>query len=592
MKKILTLFGLTLVSAALLANPVGRDEARNVAARLLSALGNASVNPQQVLLPAAAKKRGVWMDASQSPAFYIFEGDDSQGFVIVSGDDAFPSVVAYSPDAELTVGGEMPEALTDFLDTYARYVDEVRAGRAQAPVRKEKGDITGDVVIGPLLTSTWNQDAPYNGYCPNSYPVGCVATAMSQIMYFWKYPSSGKGYINYEYGGGYLAVDFTQSNYDWSTIKDSYSPVEWKKATGKNVAKLCYDCGVACYMNYNEGGSGATIIDAYNAMFTTFGYNAQSTTVFLRKCMDTDDQWNGVLYGELNARRPVLYAGVSSSGGGSDAGGHAFVIDGYDSNRFVHVNWGWGGSYNGYYDLKLLDPARYTFSDNQQMVVGIKPDKDEKYTQRKQFPMLMVDSLKRVSTKPVELGTDFVIKIGGIYNYATYSGNYTIAIMLYDKDGNFVQKASRDDSRLNFSLGVNYGYSEFGNVSCNVSKSVKDGDYFFRVMTQENGFTDFTKPFTYGGHSANKLKAYIHDGNIYFNQTSPGFVENTSFDDPDYVCEVEGDVNGDGVADISDIVAIINLIAAAGNDPAADVNGDNTIDISDIVAVINIIAGN
>ena len=554
--------------------PVSQSAAAATARAILSQIKKSDCAPQ----PLRHRLKAVEEDSSDNnaPAFYVFNDTTAKAYAVIAGDDDFPPLVAYSLSTTFPNQDEMPVALIDFLNAYSRYVKEVRARQAIPPAKHVKGDITGDVVVAPMLTCTWGQDSPYNYYCPNQWPSGCVAMAMSQIMYYWKYPTSGKGKITYSTAGKNVTVNFAESEYDWSIMKDSYTAMDWKKPTGQNVAKLCYDCGVACYMEYDQSGSGATIVDAYNAMFTHFGYNASDMTLHLRLATDTQEEWNAILFAELDSLRPVLYAGVSSTGGGSDAAGHAFVIDGYDTNHFVHVNWGWNGNYNGYYDLTLLNPSGYTFSDNQQMVVGIKPDETGEHTQRKPFRMEMSNPLSYGKNSTPKLGSTFSLSIGGLYNRGTYAATYTLAIMLYDQSHHFVQQASLPADNLTFTLGCNYGYSTFGNVRCSLPELTPEGYYYFSVETLEKGFVEYVRPFTVGGEANNRLWALVKDGYITLGVEPPA--------------QLSGDVNSDGKVDISDIVAIINHIAGTASFSLADVNADNKVDISDIVAVINIIA--
>ena len=519
MKKTITLIFLSLAPAFLAAAPISRAKARAIASQAFNRLNPSLSQPVDFNLEAKVKGRTLQADA-ESPAYYAFNNAGGNGFAIIAGDDLFPQMVAYSDKGQFTDEMEMAPALVEFLRAYAAYVEAVRNGEAEAPARRVPGDITGDVVVEPLLSTVWGQGSPYNYYCPNQWPVGCVATAMSQIMNYWKFPASGKGEITYGGSESMITVNFAESNYDWSIMKDKFAQLDWKRDAGKNVAKLCFDCGVACYMEYDETGSGATIVDAYNAFSQHFKYNAESITLLMREAMDSQEEWNDILFAELDARRPVLYAGASSSGGGPDAAGHAFVIDGYDSNHIVHVNWGWNGDNNGYYDITLLNPGGYTFSQRQEMVVGIIPDENEEHTQRKQFRMWMTDSLAAAKGTSAKLGSNFNLKIGAIYNHGTYAATYTIGINLYDVTGKLVQEISVPSDNLTVTLSSNYGKNPFGLVKCLVPADIPEGDYYCSVVSKEKGYDEYVLPYTSGGDKNNRMKFYIHDGVIDFYQHS------------------------------------------------------------------------
>ena len=72
-----------------------------------------------------------------------------------------------------------------------------------------------------------------------------------------------------------------------------------------------------------------------------------------------DAAWKKVIYRELSAGHPILYAGTSNKQGNDKTSSHAFVLDGYDADGNVGVNWGYGGLGDGYFDLSLL-PLEYT----------------------------------------------------------------------------------------------------------------------------------------------------------------------------------------------------------------------------------------
>ena len=557
-----------------MAGPIGRAQAMQTAQHVLRQLSPSSQAAVLLEDEAQTKSRDS-KSADNAPAYYVFNADGGAGFVIVAGDDQFPTLVGYSRTGSFS-SESLPEGLQSFLSGYEQYVADVREGRAEAPLHRVLGDITGEEVVAPLLTCQWGQGSPYNYYVPNQWPVGCVATAMSQIMYFWKYPASGKGKITYSAAGSNITVDFTESRYDWSIMKDKFAAMDWKKEAGKNVAKLCLDCGVSCYMQYNQSGSGAYIVDAYNGLYTNFGYNAETMTLYLRRAMETQEEWNRLLFGELDQRRPVLYAGTSTTGGGSDAAGHAFVIDGYDSNHFVHVNWGWNGDNDGYYDITLLNPGGYTFSAGQEMVIGILPDESGEHATRKQFRMLMVDSLDIFKSSTATLGTNFNLKIGTIYNHGAYAGTYTLGIMLYDQSGQFVQEATVASDKLTLTLNPLYGDTP-GMTKCNLPADLSEGYYYLCVESKEKGFDSYVKPFTDGGDKHNQLWIHVHDGKADLKVEAPA--------------GKPGDVNGDGNVDINDVVCIINHMAGTTLYDSADVNGDKEVNINDVVAVINNMAG-
>ena len=211
-------------------------------------------------------------------------------------------------------------------------------------------------------------------------PSGCVATAMAQIMYYHKYPLKGQGTHQYSFhpasgDNRLISADFGQTAYDWDEMLDDYASVKYTDAQAQAVSTLLLHCGVSVDMQYTASGSGASTEEAAYGLRTYFGYHG-NIGCFYRDYYSLDD-WMNMVYAELNKKRPILYATSDYYG----SGGHAFVIDGYDAQGRVHVNWGWGArGGNGYFDIGLLNPSGSQYSENQRMVLGIaRPEEDIEY---------------------------------------------------------------------------------------------------------------------------------------------------------------------------------------------------------------------
>lgn len=521
MKQLYSLLLFVACSLTAAAKPITLQQAAVKADRMVRQW-NADAELVPFDLANCVKARSLMKPFTDAAPFYAFNTCNNGGFVIIAGDDDFPAVVGYS-DVGQFAPDNIPAALSQFLQAYAGYVEDVRNGKA-APPRRDIGDVispTTEPVVAPMLNTQWGQGAPYNYYCPNQWPVGCAALAMAQIMNYWQFPESGVGSITYGTAGKNVSVNFAESHYDWSLMKKKFSSMDWKNDAGKNVAKLCFDCGVSCYMDYNQDGSGSTVVDVYNALFTHFRYNAEAIELYVRDAMADLDAWKSLIYAELDALRPILYAGGIYQSDYALSEGHAFILDGYDVDGLVHVNWGWNGNNDGYYDITLMNPGAHRFPDGQEMVIGIMPDENGEHTQRKQFRMQMTDPLTIGKASVVDLGANFNLIVGNLFNHGSYADTYTIAIMLYRSNGEFVQKASLDASRLIVTLSSGYG-TQGGMVKCNVPADIADGDYYFCVETQQKGFDAYVKPFTRGGDVNNRVPAYIHDGQIFLNEVSDG----------------------------------------------------------------------
>lgn len=342
---------------------------------------------------------------------------------MVAANDVVRPILAYSNTGTFRTE-EMPSNIQRWLVKYDRFIvqlekDGVTAGEETTEewksLRKGARKAKGDAVVGPLIQTQWDQDAPYNDLCPGSGKTkaytGCVATAMAQVMNYWKWPVKGTGsrtyqpiqqkydsngnitgtYIVYE---GKLTANFGATTYDWANMKKKHYTSD-TQAQKTAISTLMYHCGVATDMMYggdDEDGSGTFTVNyadwdwsdsegecAQNALYMFFGYkkpigymrDGYSTTY--KKW--TDDDWTAMIKAELDKKRPIMYAGAG------DGGGHSFVCDGYDDAGYFHFNWGWSGSNDGYYLLSKLTPGSggagggsYDFSEDQDVIIGIEPN--------------------------------------------------------------------------------------------------------------------------------------------------------------------------------------------------------------------------
>lgn len=227
--------------------------------------------------------------------------------------------------------------------------------------------------VAPLVTSLWDQGYPYNDLVPmdagcgsfnGHVTTGCVATAMAQLMYYWRWPNTGTGtHCDIHNNYGQLCADFGSTNYDFNGMVNQPS----KECLP--VSTLIYHAGIAVNMNYNLDGlcsSGAYTSDVAGALRNYFKY--ANTTTYVQKSGYSTASWNSLLQGDLDAGKPMNYSGQGSSGG------HSWVCDGYQATDYYHFNWGWSGSNNGYFYLTNLNPGGYNFNSQQQAVVHITPD--------------------------------------------------------------------------------------------------------------------------------------------------------------------------------------------------------------------------
>ncbi len=223
----------------------------------------------------------------------------------------------------------------------------------------------------PLINSHWDQDGPFWNFCPTlggkRCYVGCVATAMSQIMRYYRWPDSGTGTHSYYWRGGNrnLSANFSDS-YDWAYMPLQISAYDTNRERNA-VAELCYEAGVAVDMGYGTRGSGAYTSDVAAVLKTYFKYSPQTRVVW-RSDYSNRANWFQVFKNQRDASRPVQFAMYTPSSG------HSVIIDGYLSTNTadkVHINMGWGGSYDAYYTLDNI--LSYTKEEWQLAVIDIIP---------------------------------------------------------------------------------------------------------------------------------------------------------------------------------------------------------------------------
>lgn len=376
---------LLMMSLASFAGPRSFQQAKEIALRQAAQLGISMDEASS----AKAKSKRVKSVSGEVPAYYVFPNGEGKGFTVVSGDDRLPEVVGYS-DKGTYDEENLPSNYVGFMKAYEEMVGQLDNGdsRASASIAEAKALRSSGYqqpTVAPLLGSIqWNQMTPYNNMCPkyngsDRSVTGCVATAMAQVMMYYQYPKTLQTDIP-AYVSRTKHLSIPQINkgesYDWDNMLPqyaSYEPLNYTDAQAAAVAKLLYHCGVACEMDYGPS-SGANVTPAI--LSTYFGYDSDLMQDVNRDVF-TLAEWSQIMDKELTAKRPILYSGRSSDGG------HEFVCDGTDGNGLYHINWGWGGYQDGYFDVTILNPdkggagsgsAPDGYNQYCSMIVGIAPD--------------------------------------------------------------------------------------------------------------------------------------------------------------------------------------------------------------------------
>ncbi|MEI8086415.1 MAG: C10 family peptidase [Paludibacter sp.] len=495
MKKLKLFIGLFLFIFQLQAKQIDLNTALSVGKNFLNGQATSQTLQKVSSLNSVYKAKSrasSSMSTAQETTFYYVFNNSNDGFIIVSGDDNVSPILGYS-DGGAFDANNIPQNVSKWLEGYRsqiRFIVEnnitptkeiteqwiaLKSGTYQSPL-KAKGSVATSV--SPLIQTKWNQSPYYNSLCPQSSVTGCVATAMAQIMKFWNYPLTGSGFHSYNHTTyGTLSANFGSTTYDWSSMPNIVL------SSNNAVATLMYHCGVSVDMSYSPESSGAYVISARSPVVNCAEYafknyfNYKSSLQGIEKNNFTETDWISKLKTEFTAGRPVLYAGFGS-------GGHCFVADGYDSNDYVHFNWGWGGAYNGYFQVNALNPSGTgigggsgTYNNNQQAVIGIQPQTDVIPTSFSLYSNITV------SPNPINYGQSVTVN-ADIKNIgiSTFLGEITAA--LFDVNNNFVEYIETITERNG--LQPNYHYTSGVNFTSS-KLTAAPGSYYIGIFVKPTG---------------------------------------------------------------------------------------------------------
>lgn len=259
-------------------------------------------------------------------------------------------------------------------------------------------------------------------------------------------------------------MNFTNT-YDWNNMLPTYKKGNYNAAQANAIATLMKDCGGAVSMQYSTSGSGAYASDACIALRKNFKYH-DGLKLYTRSFY-TLDEWMDLIYRELNDECPILYGGVTKGGAG-----HEFVFDGYDKDGLVHVNWGWNGTNNGYFDVTLLNSAQGTFSEGQNMVVVRLPN-DERYTQTRSS-LWGIEGLELTLTNNVLIAKQLTA-------YNIDADNFTGEVQLVAEDVHTHSVTILTQNTTFESIKNGTGYNM--NLSANISK-LPNGEYLVYLASK------------------------------------------------------------------------------------------------------------
>lgn len=352
------------------------------------------------------------LEVLESNEAFTVVGFPGKSYAIISNDDLLPEVLGYSA--------------TSFEDSESNpgfqwWVRSIKRAAVEMVATGASSDITlpdpakYPLEVPHLMSNVWGQMEPYNNLCPLMYDanekligravVGCVATSTTQVMHYHQYPPQGEGiHIDMQTEDAFgrpipLKVNFADYKYDWANVLDCYSPGNYSEKSAKAVAEIAYTTGVACGMIYGVGFSGTYTDSCEVALREHLKFpNAKMLT----RSNHNESSWMETIYNELSHNHPVLYSGADDWGveGG---GGHAFVFDGYNAQGLVHVNWGWYGRNDGYYEVALLNPRIHSFKNQQDMIIGVyPPDHDSDIVSQSVHGLVSAEQLSELIAKSKE----------------------------------------------------------------------------------------------------------------------------------------------------------------------------------------------
>ena len=333
-KATLIAIALLLPAVSLLASPVKKSAAKATATAFLQK----QVSHSNGAKHAPRKLELVSAEADNSP-YYVFNNQNGEGFAIVSGDDTVENpILGYSTEGNLSEEN-MPEALRDILADYATVVEFAQKNglsMKRAPRKADRQD------IAHFVNFAWNQSGKYSENCPADCSTGCMAVTMGMIVAYYKYPETLPAVWNNN-------VTEQVSNEAWSPNYSGFLSSYGSYSSVGDMPRFMRHVADALNTNYSTSGSGAQG-NAFVTAMKAFGYDPAMRTIMRDSYSQAD--WDDIVYAELAARRPVFLYGDHNQ-----LGGHSYLVDGYRaSDGFFYVNWGWGGTCNGWFDMGILNP--------------------------------------------------------------------------------------------------------------------------------------------------------------------------------------------------------------------------------------------
>ena len=503
------------------ARTISENEAREIASSFLLQK-QIVTSAQNLALVRSASHNGPGYNAPSAPQpLYIYNANSSDGgYVIVSGDDRAMPVLGYCDHGSYDPTN-IPPALQEWIESLQYEIASLGEddGSDDNTTYNSQTLIGARANIAPLLKSQWNQSEPFNLKLPtvnngNTAVTGCVATAMAQVMYYYKWPNSTSTTIpsyTTESQSIYMP-SLPTTTFAWSSMKDFYMRQETGTAADA-VAKLMLYCAQSIEMDFRNSSSSASTSDACDAFVTYFKYS--HTACYLNRRNYNATTWESLIYNELAARRPVMYRGQTMAGGG-----HSFICDGYDSStNMFHFNWGWSGSSDGYYLLNVLKPQYQGLGSSsgtegyiggQAIVIGIAPNNATAPSTSNAMTISSI-TLNSTSYSRSSSSQDFT----GIKFKARLNNNTGITQSFYSrwvlyKNGQFVKYLGGSTYQGTYTdLPNTWGGEREYNLT--IDSSVGNGTYILYPVSQIKGNNDW---YLCSGTNVHYIEATVTSTNL------------------------------------------------------------------------------
>lgn len=513
-----------LVTMLVSAGNVTTEQAEQIATQFLNKHRPTGMRKNMKMVQKQSLSSNVATDAT---AYYVFNVGSNEGFVMVSGSDLAPQVLAYADHGSFekeSIPTNMQAWLQGYADQIA-YLEQTN-GKYEAPRLKVQRN-----AVTPLLQSTWGQDDYYNYKCPvdpeTGYRcvTGCVATALAQVINYYKYPSQTIAPIP-AYTTETKQISMPEigiTTIDWNNMLDSYNSSA-TTAQKNAVAQLMLLCGQAVEMDYDNAitanGSGADTKDDVKALQKYFGYD-KTVRVMERNAFSTS-AWESLLYNEVADGRPILFGGTSSGGG------HSFVIDGYSSDGLFHVNWGWEGQSDGYFAISVLNPFNNTstgsssssdgFSFNQRAIVGIQHGTGEVIPEL--FTIIDITNSGEASYTRTSTSEDFsgISITTTVVNKTSDTHEFHLGLALYNSNdepekilffGNY--------NNVNFGEVPNGAGADFEFTDISFGADLSDGVYYIVPVSASENSQEWEPCW---GSNVNRIKATINSNTLTLTEPS------------------------------------------------------------------------